>query len=117
MGNVTEKVKTEGTVLAIAAYKPKEGQEEALMELVRRHLPTLRELQLATDKTGYLSRSTDGTVIEVFEWTSTNAINAAHQHPAMVDIWEKMAIVADFPPMSALPEANRPFPGFEIIGE
>jgi quinol monooxygenase YgiN len=108
------KVNTNGTVLAFATYKPKEGQEEALMALVEKHLPVLRELQLATDRANYIARSKDGSIIEVFEWTSMDAINAAHQHPAVTDIWEKMTMIADFLPMSALPEANRPFPGFEM---
>jgi hypothetical protein len=113
--NSKNKVATEGTVLAIATYKPKEGQEAALMALVERHLPVLREMQLATDKESYLAKAKDGTIIEVFEWTSNGAINAAHQHPAVSDIWEKMTLVADFHPFAKLEEAQRPFPGFEIL--
>jgi hypothetical protein len=109
-------VNTEGTVLAIATYKPKAGNEEALMKLVEKHLPTLRELGLATEKPSYLAKSKDGSIIEVFEWTTMDAIRAAHEHPAIADIWEKMTLIADFPPLTSLPEANRPFPGFEIIG-
>lgn len=109
------KVNTDGTVMAFATYKAKPGHEEALLELVKRHLPILRELQLATDKDSYIAKSKDGSLIEVFEWTSMNAIGAAHQHPAVADIWEKMTLIADFSPMSTLPEANRPFPGFEML--
>lgn len=110
-----QKVNTDGTVLAIATYKPKPGQETALLELVKKHLPALRELQLATNRNNFLARSTDGTLIEVFEWTSVKAIEAAHHHPAIGDIWEKMTLMADFLPMASLPEAARPFPGFEIL--
>jgi quinol monooxygenase YgiN len=110
-----KKVNTEGTVLAFAAYKPKAGQEKAFLELVKRHLPVLRELQLATDRSNFIARSKDGTIIEVFEWTSVNAIDAAHQHPAVADIWEKMTLIADFIAMKALPEAKKPFSGFEIL--
>ena len=109
------KVDTQGTVLAFATYKPKEGKQEQLLDLVKRHLPVLRELELATDKSNFIARSKDGSIIEVFEWTSMNAISAAHQHPAVSDIWEKMTLIADFAPMNTLPEANKPFPGFEIL--
>ena len=109
-----KKLNTEGTVMAFATYKPKAGQEAALLELVQKHLPILRELELATDRSNYIACSKDGTIIEVFEWTSMNAISAAHQHPAVSDIWEKMTLIADFVPMSNLSEAQRPFPGFEI---
>lgn len=108
-------MKMEGSILAFASYKPKEGHETALMELVKRHLPKLRELGLATDRDNYVAKSSDGRIIEVFEWVSGNAISAAHQHPAVSDIWEKMALVADFLPMNTLPEGNGPFVDFEMI--
>lgn len=110
-----KKVNTEGTVLAFATYKPKEGKEKELMELVNRHVPALRELELITDKNNYIAQAKDGTIIEVFEWASTSAISAAHQHPAIADIWEKMTPIAEFVPMSSLPEGQRPFAGFKIL--
>ena len=110
-----KKVDTEGTILAIATYKAKPGKEQALLELVQQHLPALRELDLATDRSNYIAQSKDGTIIEIFEWTSLNAINAAHQHPAVSNIWEKMTMIADFVPMTSLEEGNRPFPSFKII--
>ncbi len=110
-----KKLNFEGKVLAFSSYKPKEGQEEALMNLVEKHLPTLRELGLATDKQNYIAKSGDGRILEIFEWASADAITAAHRHPAVSDIWEKMTLVADFLPMSTLPEANEPFCSFEIL--
>lgn len=107
-------VRTDGTVLAIASYKPKAGKEKELLELVKRHLPILKNLELATDRANYIATAKDGTVIEVFEWSSTNAIRAAHDHPAVSDIWEKMTLIADFLPMASLEELQRPFPGFEM---
>lgn len=106
---------TAGTVLAIATYTPKAGHEKELFELVKRHLPVLRELEFATDRSNYIAKSQDGTIIEVFEWTSLDAINAAHQHPAIANIWEKMTLIADFHPMTTLPEGKKPFPGFELL--
>jgi hypothetical protein len=44
-----------------------------------------------------------------------DAISAAHQHPAIAAIWERMGPIADFPGMKDLPESGRPFPGFEVI--
>ncbi len=110
-----KKVNTDGTVLAFATYKPKEGKEQELLDLVNKHLPALRELELATDRNNFIAKSKDGTIIEVFEWTSMNAINAAHVHPAIAAIWEKMTLIADFVPMSTLSEGQRPFAGFELL--
>jgi hypothetical protein len=109
------KASIDGKILAVAAYKPKKGQELALMELVNRHLPKLRELGFATDRQNYIAKSQDGTVIEVFEWTSMDAVDAAHQHPAVSDIWEKMALIADFNPLNTLSEFKSPFSDFKIL--
>lgn len=105
----------EGKVLSFAAYKPKLGQEEALMKLVERHLPKLRELEFATDRENYIARAQDGTIIEIFEWASMDAVNAAHRHPAVSDIWEKMTLVADFLPVNQLSECQSPFADFKIL--
>ena len=110
-----KKVNTKGTVMAFASYKAKEGKEAELMKLVDKHLPALRELGLVTDRSAYLAKSSNGTIIEVFEWVSMNAIGAAHQHPAISDIWEKMILIAEFPPMNTLPEGVKPFPGFAVL--
>lgn len=110
-----KKVNTEGTVLAFATYKAKEGKEKELLELVKKHLPILHELELATTRGNFIAEAKDGTIIEVFEWTSLNAIHAAHQHPAINAIWEKMTLIADFTPMSTLTEGQKPFPGFKVL--
>lgn len=110
-----KKPNIEGKVLSFAAYKPKPAQEEALMKLVEMHLPKLRDLGFATDRENYIAKSQDGTIIEVFEWTSMNAVNAAHQHPAISDIWEKMTLVAEFLPINTLSELNSPFADFEVL--
>lgn len=110
-----KKVNTNGTVLAFATYKAKPGHESELTELIQKHFPVLRKLEFATDRTNYIARAEDGTFIEVFEWSSSNAIAAAHQHPAVCEIWEKMSLIADFTPMKDLPDSDKPFPGFAII--
>ena len=109
-----QKLKMKGTLLSFSSYKPKQGHETDLMELVKQHLPTLREYGLATDRQNYIARSSDGRIIEVFEWASADAVNAAHRHPAISAIWEKMTLIADFLPMNSLPESNEPFVSFEI---
>ena len=110
-----EKVKMEGPLLAFASYLPKEGQEQELLKLIEKHVETLRGLGLVSDRANYIAKSQDGRIVEVFEWVSGNAVNAAHQHPAIADIWEKMALVADFPPMNTLPESNQPFASFKML--
>ena len=96
-------------------YKPKPGKQDELMKIVQKHVPLLKKYELITERPAILARSGDGTIIEIFEWLSDGAKDAAHQHPAIAQLWEAMAPVADFPAMKDLPEAQRPFPNFEIL--
>jgi len=98
--------------IVIAMYKPKAGKIQELEPLVRKHFATLKEYGLATDKTPFIGRSTDGTILEVFEWVSAEAARTAHDHPAVAKIWEAMAVVCDFGKLEQLPEAKNTFPHF-----
>ena len=101
--------------LAIAMYKPVDGKAADLKEILQDHIPALRKYELITEATAYMVQSTDGTIIEIFEWTDDKAKQAAHEHPAIRTIWGKMEGLCQFPGLKDLPEANRPFPNFEII--
>ena len=70
----------------IVAYRPHPGKEQELLQLTREHLPILRSQGLATDRPSYVMKSADGTIIEVFEWKSAEAIASAHQNP----VWQAM---------------------------
>ncbi len=102
-------------LICISLYKPKPGKAKELEALVSRHMPTLRELELVTDRPSTLARSDDGTLIEVFEWRSGDSIGKAHQHPKLARVWEAMGAIADFPSLGALPEANERFPNFAPV--
>ena len=64
--------------IVIACYRPKPGQQEALRELAREHLPILRSQGLVTDRDSIMMEAADGTIIEVFEWKSKESIKTAH---------------------------------------
>jgi hypothetical protein len=64
--------------ISVACYKPKAGCEEALRELVRNHLPPLRAAGLVTERASIVMRAADGTIVEVFEWVSQEAIAGGH---------------------------------------
>lgn len=102
--------------MAFAMYKPKPGKRDELLGIVRGHVPTLREYGMATERSSYIAESVDGTVIEVFEWVSEEAKKAAHEHPAVAKIWERMYGAATFSAMRDLPENDKPFPDFTTIG-
>jgi hypothetical protein len=102
--------------IVIAAYRPREGGTEALLRLVATHVPTLRAHGLVTDRPPVLMQSfDDGTVLEIFEWSSGEAAAEAHDTPEVARIWEAMGEVAEFVALGALPEAASRFPHFRPL--
>lgn len=102
-------------VCVIVAYKPKAGKENELLELVRGRVPTLRKEGLATDRAPIIMRTRDGTIVEVSEWKSREAIEAAHRNPNVLAMWEQFFAVCDCVPLKTLPEAEEMFAGFEPV--
>jgi len=76
-------------VVVIVAYRPKPGKENELIDLVRSRVPTLRKEGLVSDRVPTIMRSRDGTIIEVSEWKSREAIDAAHKNPNVLAMWNK----------------------------
>ena len=100
--------------MVIVAYRPKPGQEDALLDLTRDHVPMLRRLGLATDRPCLVMRSGSGVIIEVFEWRD-GAIAMAHQTPEIHQMWARYAEVCDYAPLKDLPEAGDLFAQFQPI--
>jgi quinol monooxygenase YgiN len=99
----------------IVAYKPKPGKEEGLRAAVAKHLRVLREENLVTEREASVMRAADGTVIEVFEWLSAEAIAKAHGNPAVQALWGEFAAVCDYVPLASLNEAQQMFAEFEGV--
>jgi hypothetical protein len=100
--------------MVIAAYRPKPGQEAALLELTRDHVPRLRRLGLATDRPCLTMKAKDGTIVEVFEWKD-GAIAKAHHHPDVLAMWDEYANACDYVRLVDLAEATEMFAGFVPI--
>ena len=103
-------------VVVIVAYRPKLGKANKTVELVRSRVPTLRNEGLVTDRTPTIMRARDGRIIEISEWKSQEAIDAAHKNPNVLAIWSKFA-VCDCVPPNTLPESAEMFAGFEPIAD
>ena len=104
-----------GGVIVIVAYRPKAGKEKELLDLVRNRVPTLRKENLATDRVPTIMRAPDGTIIEVSEWKSQEAIDAAHKNPNVLAMWNKFFAVCDCVPLNTLSQSAEMFAGFEPI--
>src|SRR2546429_9980487 len=106
--------KSEGVVV-IVAYRPKPEKEKGLLELVRSRVPTLKKENLVTDRVPTIMRARDGTIIEVSEWKSQEAIDAAHKNPNVLAMWNKFFAACDWVPVNQLAEAKEMFAGFEPL--
>ena len=104
-------------VVVIVAYRPKPGKENELVDLVRSRVPTLRKEGLVSDRVPAIMRSRDGTIIEVSEWKSREAIDAAHKNPNVLAMWNKFFAICDCIPLNTLAESSEMFAGFEPIDE
>jgi quinol monooxygenase YgiN len=101
--------------ISVACYKPRPGQEEALLELVRDHMTPLRSQNLVADRKPIIMRTQDGTIVEVFEWVSQEAIAGAHTNPVVLDLWKKFEAVCWYETPSNLPEFQNMFAHFEPV--
>ncbi len=100
--------------IVIVAYRPRAGCDGRLEALLRDHVPFLRRLGLATERTPVLMRAADGTFVEVFEWHE-GAVAKAHEHPEVLKLWEQYAEVCMYEPLRQLAEAATLFATFRPI--
>ncbi len=60
-------------------------------------------------------RSTDGTIVEVFESVSQEAIAGAHHNPAVLELWKRFEAVRSYETPANLPKFQKMFSHFEPI--
>ena len=99
------------------AYWPKPGKEEELLHLVRSRVPLLRKEGLVTDRVPTIVRSRDGTIVEVSEWKSREALDAAHKNPSVLAMWDKFFALCECVPLNTVPESADMFAGFEPVAD
>lgn len=99
----------------IVAYTPKVGKQQQLLAAIRKHLQVLKTERLASDKPAYVMRAANGTIIEVFEWRSVDAIRQAHGNAAVQALWTEFGAVCDYTPLAKLAEAQQMFAEFDAV--
>jgi hypothetical protein len=99
----------------IAAYRPKVGKEAELLELVKNHVLILHDEGLVTARPPYVMRAEDGTIVEVFEWKSPEAIEEAHTNQVVLAMWEKFNEACEIETLANLEESKRMFSPFTPV--
>jgi hypothetical protein len=102
-------------VAVIVCYRPRPGMDDALLDAVREHLPVLRNEGLVTERPATAMRGRDGTIVEVFEWASQEAIGRAHELPSVQELWARFERACEYVPLADVPEAGDLFAAFEPI--
>jgi diadenosine tetraphosphate (Ap4A) HIT family hydrolase len=101
--------------IVIACYRPKPGMKDRLLELTRSHVGRLRNAGLVTERAPIALEAQDGTVVEVFEWASREAIERAHADPRVQELWREFGEVCDYVPIADLDEAKQLFAEFAPV--
>ena len=99
----------------IVAYTPKPGKDLQLLACVKKHLEVLSAESLVTDKPAHVMRAGDGTIVEVFEWRSAEAVGKAHANPAVQALWAEFNAACDYTPLAKLQEAQQMFAEFDAV--
>lgn len=82
---------------------------------MKTHLPRLKLEGLVTDRESIIMEAADGTIIEVFEWLSAEAIANAHNNPVVQEMWSEYSVVCDYVPLNTLVEAGNMFATFSPL--
>ena len=101
--------------IVIVGYKPLPGKEATLETLITTHVPRLREEGLATERDAIIMKAGDGTVIEVFAWTSKEAIEKAHTNPRVQKMWAEFSEVCEYVPAGKVAEMGQLFSEFHPL--
>jgi len=101
--------------ITIAVYKPLEGKESTLVDLVKSHHHRLLQENLVTSKAPIICLAKDNTIIEIFEWLSEGAIHAAHSNPAVLAMWQEFGEVCTYIPIADVMESKNLFSDFTPI--
>jgi quinol monooxygenase YgiN len=101
--------------IVIVCYVPFAGNEDRLEALVRDHLDVLRQENLVTERKPVIARAKNNSIVEIFEWKSREAINAAHQNANVLKLWEQFNAVCTYGIPADMEEFNQLFSEFEAV--
>jgi quinol monooxygenase YgiN len=99
----------------IAAFKPKPGMQDQLLAVVARNWRVLRAERLVSDKPSHVMRATDGTIVEVVEWVSAEAVERAQGNAAVQALWDEFSAACEYIPVASLAESQHMFSEFEAV--
>ena len=102
----------------ICVYRPKAPDDGQFRRKLDKHLEVLDAGgYLASRRHLILESETDGAILELLEWKSSDAAGRAHDDPGVMAIWAELSEAADIIALKDLAEADRTFPHFRPYRE
>ena len=105
--------------VVIAAYRAKQERMNDLLEILKAKRKFMLDAGYYSPRAPITmaSMKDPDLVIEVFEWTSLEAISSAHEDSRVLEIWGKMDDICYEigSRLDSFPEAMQSFPNFEPI--
>jgi len=99
----------------IIVYKPYKGREQELLPAVKASYVDLVKSDYVTRDAPKLMKTTNGSIILIFDWKSEEMINRAQADPIIQNHWMKLAKLCEFEKSANLVEFQQPFSQFEAI--
>jgi hypothetical protein len=99
----------------IVAYSPKPSTADALVTAVHKNIQVLRVEDLVTDRPADVMRAADGTVVEVFERWSAEAIAKAQTTAAVQALRADFSAACDYRPLNSFGESPQLSAEFEPV--
>lgn len=105
--------------IVMAAYRTKPEKMNDLLEILEAKRKFMLEAVYYSSRAPITmaSMKDPDLVIEVFEWTSLEAISSAHEDSKLLEIWGKMDEICYEigSRLNSFPEAMQSFPNFEPV--
>ena len=101
--------------IVLAVYRPLPGKVKELESVVSRHMGVLAKENLITNRLPVIMRARDGSIVEIFEWASAEAIEAAHSNPEVSKLWNEFNGVCTYEKPANVEEFHNLFSEFEPV--
>ena len=101
--------------LAFIVFKPRKGKAEELIAFLKRSFVILQSLKVASEKPQILASSVDGSIMQIFEFSTDDKPESAAIYPEVRELWKEAEKLSEFLKPSSLKEFQEVFPSFDII--
>ena len=106
---------SQGTELALAAYRPRSEREDDFLVFLHEELALLRRRGHVTERRAPVVRAPKGELLVILEWSTDHAVDDAHADPDVLEVWDRKAELAEYIAPAALSGSDIPFARWPVI--